>query len=171
MKRTDVDFSQHELLIEENKNNGMLNMTIHYLKKPNTITDSVKFINTNDVLAVTGDYGNWIFCREFVPSANGKASGGYWAEKLSIASTQNAYKFSEEVAKSEIDELLKEHELSDEEKEWLDELREEADQGEYAYIAKAMDRPYTFETELIPKGKEMDFWFKVVLDAFDEICE
>lgn len=54
-KRTNVDFSKHELTI--NKSDCT---TVYYLKKPGTVVDSVRFINTNGILAVNGDYGNWI---------------------------------------------------------------------------------------------------------------
>lgn len=39
-KRTDIDFTKHEVITTES--DGLL---IHYLKKPNTIHDSIKYIN------------------------------------------------------------------------------------------------------------------------------
>jgi hypothetical protein len=113
-KRTDVDFSKHEVVITKNDN-----ILIHYLKQPNTTINSVKFINTNDVLVVTGDFGNWIFCREFIPSAKNYVSDHYWIEKLRISSCQDPYEFDCDEAKQQIKELLEDHEFSDEEKEWL----------------------------------------------------
>jgi hypothetical protein len=83
---------------------------------------------------------------------------------------RDPYEFDSDTAKKEIQELRDQHELSVDEKEWLDELEDEADQGEYAYIAKAMDHPGSFETEMIPHGKTYKYSFKVILDAFDEIC-
>jgi hypothetical protein len=167
-KRTDVDFKQHELKIT--RVDGLL---VHYLKKPGTVIDSVKFINTNGVLAVTGDYGNWIFCREFHPSADGYVSDTYWCEKLKISSKQEPCVYDSEIAKEEIKGLLEEDDgsLSVEEKEWLNELSCEADEGEYSYIAKAMDRPGSFDAECIPRGKRLDYALEAVFDAFDEICK
>ena len=46
--RTKIDFSKHELLVKESND-----LTVHYLKIPNTRTDSIKYINTNGILAVT----------------------------------------------------------------------------------------------------------------------
>jgi len=83
-KRTALDFSKHEIIVV--KENGLL---IHHLKIPKQWTNNIKFINTNNILAVTGDFGNWIFCREFHPSKDGYVSDGYWHEKLNIASTQD----------------------------------------------------------------------------------
>ncbi len=62
-KRTNLDFTKHELLITNQE--GLL---IHHLKVPNTVIYNVKFINTNGVMVVTGDLGHWIFCREFHPA-------------------------------------------------------------------------------------------------------
>jgi hypothetical protein len=164
-KRTTVDFSNH--VLEVVKTDEIL---VHHLRVPGTLMRSIKFINTNGILAVTGDYGNWILCREFHPSADGYVSDHYWVEKLKISSCQDPYVFDAKVAKENIKDLLTEHELSDEEKEWLNELSEEADQGEYSFIAKAMDRPGSFEAEMIPHGKKLNEWLQIIFDGFDEIC-
>lgn len=164
--RTEVNFEQHVLKIT--KVDGMM---VHDLCKPNTITDRVMFINTNGIMAVTGDYGNWIFCREFHPSNKNSIDGRYWAEKLCLSSTQDPYEFDVEAVREEVSELKENHELTEEEIEWLDELVCAAEDGEYSFIAKAMDRPNGFEAEMIPRGKKFKFWFEVILDAFDEICK
>ena len=83
-----LDFSKHVVTVE--KQEGLL---IHTLAIPGTITQSVKFINTQGIMAVTGDYGNWIFCREFHPSPTGSVSDSYWCEKLRISSRQDPYEF------------------------------------------------------------------------------
>lgn len=167
MSRTNTDFSKH--VLTTTKREGML---IHVLAKPGTNMDSVTFVNTNDIMAVTGDYGNWIFCREFHPSASGKVDERYWIEKLQVASSQDPYDFDGKAAKEEIEELLKDPEksLSPEEKEWLQELLEATDGSEFEYIAKVMDYPASFPSEMIPKGKTTKYWLLVVFDAFEEIC-
>lgn len=167
-RRTDVDFSKHELIIINNADYKM-----HYLKLPDTITRSVKFINTQGIMAVTGDYGNWIFCREFIPDRSGKTSERYWIEKLKISSCQDPYKFNTEAARKEILESLKSFSdsYSHEERVWLKELYQAADDGEYTFIAKAMDHPNSFDCECIPTGKEVDWYLLVIMDAFDEICD
>ena len=101
-KRTGLDFSKHELLCTKSDE-----LTIHHLKKPNTYYDSIKYINTQGIMAVTGDYGNWIFCREFHPSADDYVSSGYWCEKLSIASCQVYKEYDPEETEKEIKRRLK----------------------------------------------------------------
>lgn len=167
MSRTDVDFSKH--VVTTTKREGML---IHVLAKPGTHMDSLIFVNTNDVMAVTGDYGNWIFCREFHPSPTAKVDDHYWIEKLQIASSQDPYDFDGKVAQEEIEELLKDTDkaLSKEEIEWLKDLSDAAEGSEFEYIAKVMDYPGSFPAEMIPKGKVTKFWLQVVFDAFEEIC-
>ena len=167
-KRTEVDFSKH--VVDVTKQDRLL---VHYIHLPNTIVNSVKFINTNDIMAVTGDFGNWIFCREFHPSATGGVSDGYWREKLGISSCQDPLEFVSDIAKAEIKEMLEDEDrtFTEEEREWLGELSDAADEGEYEYIATAMHRPSSFEAECIPKGKRVTFWLLVVFDAFEEICK
>jgi hypothetical protein len=166
-KRTDVDFSNHVLTITRSKDYLVYNFAI-----PGTRTKSIRFINTHGIMAVTGDYGNWIFCREFHRSSEG-VSDMYWVEKLKIASTQDPYNFDSEAAVKEIEELLEnpDHEFSDQEKDWLERLKVAAKDGEYSYIAEAMDRPGSFEAEMIPRGKVYNSWLPIIFDAFDEICQ
>ncbi|MCX5884349.1 MAG: hypothetical protein NT096_00290 [Proteobacteria bacterium] len=174
-KRTDVDFSKHRLFsfgpIGLSAEGVQENIVIHRLAVPETSCQSVKFINTCGILTVTGDYGNWIFCREFVPSADGSVSDQYWIEKLQNSSNQDPYVFDADKLKKEVANLKKNHELSAEEIEWLDSLAEAADDGEYSYIAEAMNYPAGFESEMIPKGKIVDWSLLVVFDTFDEICK
>jgi len=82
-RRTNIDFSKHVLTIDETTN-----AVIYGFKKPETYHGAIKFINTSGILAITGDYGNWIICREFHPSADGHVSDGYWCEKIRLSSSQ-----------------------------------------------------------------------------------
>ena len=106
-KRTDIDFSKHEVIITK-LDNVVEPCVIHYLKLPDTRMNSIKFINCGGVLSVTGDYGNWIFCREFHPSEKEYVSGSYWEEKLRIASCQDPYEYDEDATVAEINRLLAE---------------------------------------------------------------
>jgi len=100
--RTGIDFNNHELIIEDKE--GLL---IHTLKRPDyEIRGRINFINTNGVMVVTGDYGNWLFCREFHPSAEGGVSDGYWHEKLQRLSTQDGLEFDSTRTAEEIKEGL-----------------------------------------------------------------
>jgi hypothetical protein len=166
-KRTNTDFSKHIVTVA--KTDELLKHTIAI---PGTILNSVVFLNTNDIMAVTGDFGNWIFCREFHPSEKGRVDDRYWLEKLQIGSSQDPYDFDGKRAQEEIKELLNDPDksLSEEEKEWLNDLSDETDGSEFEYISKAMDYPSSFPAEMIPKGKVTKFWLLVVFDAFEEIC-
>jgi len=134
--------------------------------------NSVKFINAGGVLAVTGDFGNWIFCREFMPSKNGYASDGYWREKASISSQQVMLKFDSGKTEIEIKRRLNEEDTTEEEKEYYNDLLRHLEDGEVNYMYHAYyDSPSGMDSESIPCVKSPDYWFLCVLDAFDEICD
>ncbi len=168
-KRTELEFENHVLTVTEQDN-----LTVYHLKKPDTVCDNIKYINTNGILAVTGDYSNWIFCREFHPSSDGVVSEGYWREKLQISSCQQPSKYDPERTEEEIRELLKEEEepLSEDDKEYLNELLsridDELDYTWYAY--RGMPNKGRFDYENIPFCKTVSYHFLAVLDGFDEIC-
>lgn len=170
-RRTKVDYSKHEII--ETKAEGLL---IHRFKKPVTEIESVTFINVAGVLAVTGDFGNWIFCREFHPSKKGRVSTSYWCEKLKIASTQTPYDYDAEATEKEIRERLSEAEepLSDEEKDYYQEMLEYyVHESEEIYMmhAHGSSRPDSIEHEAVPHCKKLKFWLAAVFDAFDAMCE
>lgn len=175
--RTNVDFSKHELkIIKTDK------VLIHHLKKPNTVIDSLTFINTEGIMAVTGDYGNWIFCREFHPSGKGSVSDTYWVEKLRNSSTQTSSEFSSEFTRKLIEENLNgaledygyEGEHLTKIKEYYNHLLDYVDLSEGEYVAEAYynntNKPDFIEAEDVPFEKETHYWLKVVFDAFEEIC-
>lgn len=165
-KRTNVDFSKH---IIEDITEGKTRIT--KFKDPTTSCYAITFINSCGVLAVTGDCGNWIFCREFHPSKDGAVSDGYWCEKLRIASTQVPAKFDSDLTRKEIEERLTEEELSEEDKEYLKEILEDVDECEERYFVYAYDRlPSNRDFEFIPSVKSLNPMLEVVFDAFDEIC-
>jgi hypothetical protein len=175
-KRTDVDFSKHELIITTNDA-----VIIHDLKQPGwEYKHRVKFINTCGIMAVTGDFGNWIFCREFHPSPENGVSGSYWVEKLQISSEQNPYNFDNEGTKKEIEEglqggLLEEYGYQDahlkEMKEYYQDLLNYVDLSEFQYTAFAYENYPSFcSGEDVPFVKEIKPWLLIIFDAFDEIC-
>lgn len=173
--RTGIDFSEHELIIEDKE--GIL---IHTLKLPTSgVLKRINFINTNGVMIVTGDYGNWIFCREFHPSSDGGVSDGYWHEKLQTKSTQDGLEFDSESTKEEIEDGLKKglEEIGYEGDE-LEEMKEyytdllmyvECSQWEYEGFAYS-NMPSFFEGEDVPNLKKTKQWLRIVFDGFDEIC-
>jgi hypothetical protein len=165
-KRTGLDFEKHELRIIEQDD-----LSVHYLRKPNTACDSIKFINTQGILAVTGDYGNWIFCREFHPGPKESVSDGYWKEKLKILSCQEAERFDAEKTEAQIRERLAEADCPDEYKEYYSDLLIHIEEGEITYLYHALnDAPNGMDYEYIPLVKSVNPWLLTVFDGFDEIC-
>lgn len=173
-KRTEIDFSRHELKITQF--DGVL---IHEFKRPDTRNCMLVFINTCGVMTVTGDFGNWVFCREFHPSANndGGVSGGYWDEKLQIASVQKSHQYDAEETIKRIEEFEKEfqdnygREMNEAEADWIEELKNNADdEHEYIYLAYR-ENPDTIDYESVPFGKKRHFWLNAVYDGFEAICE
>ena len=169
MARTNLDFSKHELIITNNDN-----ILIHHLKKPDTVIYNIKFINTNDVMVVTGDFGNWVFCREFHPSEDGYVSDGYWIEKLTNSSTQVASEYSPVATKKTILELLKDedNDLTEEEKDYLNECMDNLYDCEldYTYFAYRDNVGRFEDAEYVPFEKEINPWLLYIFDGFEEIC-
>lgn len=173
-KRTNLEFEDHELIVTQEGNT-----MVHYLKKPNTRIDSIKFINSNGIMAVTGDYGNWIFCREFHPTEKDNAvSDSYWEEKLRIASSQRPYEYDEEATIENIGRITREKndekELTEDEREYLKSLIEAAQEGdEHTYNRFAYENGVGrfSDYESIPTARtKTKYWLKVIFDAFEEVC-
>jgi len=177
VSRTGIDFSKHEHRVEIFKN-GDKEIRIDHFQIGNSNINYIQFINTDRILSVTGDFGNWIFCRPFVPSEEGGVSDGYWLEKLRIASCQEAGKYDGDETAKEIqlliDSGLEEQGYKGEEleqiKEWYtDLLGYTEDEHEYIYHAYR-DYPSYIDCEIIPFCKELNNWLNIIFDAFDEIC-
>ena len=167
-KRTQLNFSKHELFIKTNDD-----VTIHHLKVPGTRMDSIEFINVSGIMAMTGDYGNWMFCREFHPSSKDYVSDHYWIEKLKLSSCQNPYRYDSEGTAKEIQELLndKENPPTKEEKEYLKEcLRETDDEVSYVYQAYRNNVGGYEDGECVPFVQKLHPQLPFIFDAFDEIC-
>jgi hypothetical protein len=173
-KRTNIDFSKHELKITQLE--GVL---IHEFKRPDTRNCMLVFINTCGVMTVTGDFGNWVFCREFHPSAddNSGVCSGYWDEKLEISSVQKSDKYDAEETLKLIKEFKKSfvdyqgREMNEDEIDWIEQLEENVDdEYEYTYLAYR-EKPRDIDYESVPFGKKRHFWLDAVYDGFDEICQ
>ena len=174
-RRTDFDFSEHELLIKES--DGLL---VHTLKhKDYNKMYRFDFINTNGVMVVTGDYGNWMFCREFHPSPDGVVSDYYWCEKIKIASTQEPFEFDYEATEKEILEAINgglveggfEGDDLEIMTEYYESLLDKVHEGEFYYEAFAYgEMPYLITSGCVPNNKKIKHWLLCVFDAFEEIC-
>lgn len=178
-KRTNIDFSKHVHTVEEYVC-GENKIRVDHFKIPNTRMNYIQFVNTDEIMSVTGDFGNWIFCRPFVPSAKGYVSDSYWSEKLRILSEQRFDRLNFDAIEKEIQELIDtgledygyEGEELEQAKEWFTELLSECD-DKLNYLSKAYrdsDRPDFIDDEQIPYTIEVPNWLYVIFDAFDEIC-
>jgi hypothetical protein len=178
-KRTEMDWSKHELIIKEDEFTK-----IFMLKKPDTVTYRVIFINTfapsgDSILTVTGDFGNWVFCRPFVPSNEGYVEDHYWVEKLKIHSCQVPGSYDSEETYKEINEyynskLEDKGSYSKEEwgelEEWITRIKRYSDDElEYTYNVYR-EKPIFIDYEDIPFCKKISVQLDYIFDAFDEMC-
>lgn len=180
-KRTNIDFSEHthrvELLVSET---GEIRID-HFQVGTNNM-GYFQFVSTPRFLAVSGDYGNWIFCRPFYPSKNGSVSDGYWIEKLKMYSIQEFVPLDFESIREELEAMIEndleesgyEGEKLSDAKKWFSELLELAnDEDNLEYLAKAYRdsyKPDFIDYDEIPCYKETPRKLQCVFDAFDEIC-
>lgn len=184
-KRTKIDFSKHKHTTEIYTNKEGKEIQIDNFKIDGTICNSMKFINVGGVMSVTGDFGNWIFNRNFYPSAKGYISDGYWVEKLRHCSEQKIEDLDVNAIRAELEELietgLEEHgyenigvyEELDKAKVWFIELLDELDDGQFSYLAKAYRDPYKpdfIDDEMIPDTKKIPVWLLIIFDGLDEMC-
>ena len=173
--RTETDWSKHEVTVERSEN-----LIIHTLKEPNTILGMVKFINTCGRLMVVGDYGNYIFCRRFLPTQDMTVSDSYWCEKLKINSMQDPYKFDNHATERMLQDGLefelnaegfKGEELAQMEKYYNDLLNYvNYDEWEYVGHAYDTDKPLWLDTENVPFCRKIKYRLLIVFDAFEELC-
>lgn len=171
MKRTEVDFSRHILTVIE----GDL-VNVYDFSIPNTRMNSILFIVGQGVTTVTGDYGNWVFCREFHPSKGEGVSGQYWDEKLQTYSVQKSHKFSSEETVKQIEiferdfEEMYGREMNEEELEWVEQLTDNVF-DEFSYINTAYrENPSSIDYESVPFGEARHVWLNIIYDGFDEMC-
>lgn len=179
-KRTDWDFSgfQHKTVIFKSEDSKTIR--IDKLQNGNSKIGYIQFLNTDENLLVTGDFGNWVFCRPFIPSPEGEVSEGYWIEKLKMNSIQNFENYDFDSIEKDIQELI-DNGLEDygytgdklkEAKEWFSNLLDYTDDPiEYVYHAfRDYSKPDFIDYEMIPTYKEFPVRLKIVFDAFEEIC-
>lgn len=87
-RRTNVDFSNHKHSREVFKSEDGNKIIVDHFKKLNTTHGYIKLTNTFDSLLITGDYGNWVFNRPFIPSSGESVCDNYWLEKMRMSSQQ-----------------------------------------------------------------------------------
>lgn len=178
--RTGIDFSKHEHRVEIFKSEKN-EIRIDHFQVGNNNTNYIQFINSDRTLTVTGDFGNWVFNRPFIPSEDGYVSDPYWLEKLRIGSKQEPGRYDGEATAKEIQKLI-DNGLEDygyggedlkELKEWYTDLLTYAD-NEHEYVCHAYYAypiPKNVDNESVPFCKSVDNWLLIIFDAFDEICK
>lgn len=167
--RTKIDFSNHELSVIDHGDTK-----IYHLKKPDTSCDNIKYIASGGILAITGDYGNWIFDKEFRPDINDKVSDQYWCDKLKMSSCQEPYMFDSEATIKEIKKAIKEYkaeygkEVDLDVIEYYQQCIEKANYHELDYTAFAYrEYPSNVSIEDVIMLKDIKYWLKAVFDGFD----
>lgn len=171
--RSGVDWSKHEFKV-----NITDNCEVHSLQISNSSYQRIHFINSCGILSIAGDWGNWIFCRGFIPSSEGSSEDYYWCQKLEIASQQKAAAYSPEKTEARLKGEIKkglaeygwENDQLKEMKEYYTGLLEHVN-DEFWYTYYAVDNQPSFaDHDVIIIEKEIHFWLLVVFDAFDEMC-
>lgn len=169
--RTDLDFSKHELKVTKIGDKD----SIFTLQISNSNYNRFVFIVTEGITAVTGDYFNWIFSREFDPHREIYVLDHYWAEKLRLASNQKSHEFSAEETEKIINEQLENAEdygLDGESIEYLNECKNTLLYGEFEYTTYAYNNyPKNWDSEMVPFGKVIELQLLYVFDAFEEIIK
>lgn len=176
--RTAVDFSKH-IVLETHFKNENHSLDIWDLKLPDSdYTHRVRFINSCGTLTVSGDFGNWVFCREFHPSEDGYVSDGYWTEKLKIHSVQDSSEYDSERTEKEINLMIKKglkeygfegDELKNKKEQFKELLEHTEDELSYTYFAYRESNIGNYE--LIPYCKTRYPRLDIIFDAFDELCK
>jgi len=178
-KRTNFDFSNHVHRVEIFKSEENEIRIDHFQVNRNS-TYYIQFINTDRTLTVTGDFGNWVFCRPFHPSADGYVSDYYWIEKLKTYSEQIAENYDGDETAKEIQKLidtgLEDYGYEGDEliqaKEWYTDLLQYTDDKiDYEYHAyRYYDKPDFIDYEEIPYCEKINKRLLIIFDAFNEIC-
>ena len=174
-----IDFSKH-IVIEthyKDENTGHT-LNIWDLKLPDSeYRNRIRFINSCGTLTVNGDFGNWVFCREFHPNAEdyNNIFSGYMTEKLHIHSEQTSATYDSERTLEAINEfekqLIEEGKLENDIEDWIDVLKNNVyDRIDYEHVAYR-DTPDNIDYEEIPYIETIHPRLVIVYEAFNELCK
>lgn len=177
-KMSDWDFSEHTHTVEEFKSDKGNTIRIDHLRRGESSCGYVRFVNDDYGLSVFGDFGNWIFCRPFVPSEKGYVCAMYWNEKLKMSSSQYHAEYDSEGTENELNELIAEINTNKEDYSYPDRqiqyyedlLNYTEDEIEYTYHAFRNNMPSFLDYDDIPFVKKGSYQLLIVFDAFNEMC-
>jgi hypothetical protein len=176
-KRSGLDFSKHILEAHESTI-GDEKIWQHYLRIPGQSSLGIRFTNVAGVLLVTGDFGNYVFSRGFLPSAESeKVSEQYWLEKIRMHSIQKPCNYDAEETIDSLNEAIFNAEENYGEgdceaaikyfedcKSWTDD--------EWEYIQKSrVNMPFFMSSEDLVVGYKLHNQLSVVFDAYDRIID
>ncbi|MBU0630970.1 MAG: hypothetical protein KKC80_08710 [Candidatus Margulisbacteria bacterium] len=174
--RTGFNFEEHELEI-----NNLGECIIYKFAKPDLFCHSVTFINIAGHLVVTGDWGHYVFKREFRPDAEGYVSDDYWCSKLNHYNEKHWGEYSSEETYQLLQELIADYKTDNDIKD------EDEDDDEYIFAAKDLQRytysEYAYLNQLENEDLEPLYHEDImpcysikkkllyIFDAFEAICE
>jgi len=177
-KRSGLDFSKHILEAHESTI-GDEKIWQHYLRIPGQSSLGIRFTNVAGVLLVTGDFGNYVFSRGFLPSAESeKVSDCYWLEKIRMHSIQKPCTYDPDETITRLNEAIIEADdrFSEEHIEEVKEYYEECKNytgDEWEYIEHARNNMPSFmdQSEDLVVGYKLHNQLSVVFDAYDRIID
>lgn len=176
-KRIQYDvFDKHSLIISELKD-SLYKYTVYDLSLGASSVSRVKFTVGGGHTLVTGDYGTYVFEREFHPHPKGSVSEDYWIGK--IPSNMNSMEYSSKVTMELISDLSKN--ISeygyDEDKmgKIVSALLEatnyvENEHDYYHHILYDSDLYSLLDAEDVPWGKDYNHRMDYIFDAFEKMC-
>ena len=175
-----IDWSKHQFTEFKCPVDDKNNLFIYQLKIPTTDCEMVKFVNFDGVCTVTGDYGNWVFNREFHPKAKNYQAFHYFKEKLESSSCQKVGVYDSEETLNDLLEELKNYcdenkvdpeNTDDEYVEYLNScISNVDDELDYTYTAYRTHPSFMDSESVIFRKKPLD-WFSIIYEAFHEMCE
>lgn len=135
------------------------------------------FVVGKGITSVTGDFGNWIFSKEFHPINDDTISRGYADSKLTYLSEQTCSKFDTgdtiELIEQFRNEFIELHDrdMNEDEVDWLEQLDNHVyDEIEYTYVAYR-EKPDNIDYDSVPFGTIRHPRLDIIYDVFDEICK
>jgi len=168
-----INFSKHDYVKEQDSV-----ASVYTLKLPNDkYTYRVNFINCLGVCTVTGDFGNWVFNREYYPDAKHIGMGGieYMIEKL--GQFCNPYYYDDDLIIGYFERMIKEYReelktCDEEEKDGLQNkikfLQGIPNHGRFLDIEKYLyDSVYNFTED---SWKPVHPYLYTIEEAFREMC-
>lgn len=166
-----MNWTNFELTVERHGD-----IVVYTFKQLDTINYQTVWIVGKGVTTVTGDLGNWVFCKEFHPCKNQVVSRGYLDEKLEIYSVQESKVFDTEATLKAIQQFKDDFEdnygeMNEEDEEWIEQLDNHVfDKIEYEEVA-FRQKPGYIDYEDVPYGRIRQPRLELVYDAFEEMCK